>query len=169
METKYATRMWPVGDLIAAEYNPRTITPERLESLKKSLKADPDFLHVRPIIVNVNADRRGVIVGGNMRWLAAKELGMAEVPCVEVDLTLKQEQAWNFKDNSHHGEWDMDALTELLKSDPPSFEFALPDDMLKSMLAAETPNFGEGTPDDQGNLDKKKTVICPECSHEFTP
>ena len=31
------------------------------------------------------------------------------------------------------------------------------------------PDFAPGTEDDQGQLDEKAKVTCPECKHEFTP
>jgi len=30
-------------------------------------------------------------------------------------------------------------------------------------------NFEPGTEEDQGRLDEKTKVCCPECAHEFTP
>lgn len=50
---------WDVADLQAAAYNPRKISRSRFEDLKRSMKADPDFLRIRPIIVNVNPERMG--------------------------------------------------------------------------------------------------------------
>jgi hypothetical protein len=170
MESKYVTRMWAVDDLHPASYNPRKITPERLAELKRSMSIDPDFLHARPVIVNVHPDRRGIIVGGNMRWLAAKELGLSAVPCVEVNLELTRERAWNLRDNAHAGDWDMDALADLLKVDAPAFEATLPDDMMKGLLAAcDPPTPDEGESEEPKKPAKKSEVTCPECSYVFVP
>jgi hypothetical protein len=42
---------------------------------------------------------------------------------------------------------------------------------LREMLTAneETPDFQPVGIDEQGRLDQKKPVICPECGNEFTP
>ena len=41
---------------------------------------------------------------------------------------------------------------------------ALPD-----MPPGEPPNFAPGTEDEQGRLDQKKPITCPNCGEEFTP
>lgn len=131
----YQIKMWPIADLREAEYNPRTITKSRLEDLKRGMKADPKFIHVRPIIVNVAESRRGVIIGGHMRYLAAKEMGMTEIPCVEVAAeTITEEQAWNIKDNSHHGEFDRDKLAEIVIPSAIDFQSAMPTDVLDRLI-----------------------------------
>jgi ParB-like chromosome segregation protein Spo0J len=58
-----------------SEYNPRTISKSRLEDLKRSLAEDRVFFEGRRVLVNANPDRYGVVIGGHMRVLAAKELG----------------------------------------------------------------------------------------------
>lgn len=134
-EPLYRISMWRVEDLREAEYNPRTITKSRLEDLKRGMLADRKFIHARPIIVNVAESRRGVIIGGHMRYLAAKALGMAEVPCVEVEAaTLSEEQAWNIKDNSHHGEFDRDRLAEIVVPHSLDFHGAMPSDVFDRLV-----------------------------------
>ena len=51
--------------------NPRLIRDENFEKLKKSIIDFPKMLELRPIIV----DENNVILGGNMRYKALKELG----------------------------------------------------------------------------------------------
>lgn len=131
----YQIKMWQIADLREAEYNPRTITNSRLEDLKRGMKADPKFIHARPLIVNVAGDRYGVIIGGHMRFKAAKALGMLEIPCVEVaDETSTEEQAWNVKDNSHHGEFDRDKLAEMIVPNAIDFQSAMPTDILDRLI-----------------------------------
>ncbi len=77
---------------------------------------------VQPIVI----DRDGAIVIGHCRALAAKKLGMEEVPCVCVDdLTPEQVNALRLVDNkSNESDWDMDALaSELSKLDLSAFDF----------------------------------------------
>ena len=77
---------------------------------------------VQPIVI----DRDGVIVIGHCRALAAKKLGMKEVPCVCVDdLTPEQVKALRIVDNkSNESPWDMDLLAaELPGLDLEGFDF----------------------------------------------
>ena len=89
--------------------NPRTIKKDKLEQLKKSIKEFPEMLELRPIILNEN----NIVLGGNMRVTALKELGYTEVPYVKVtDLTPQQQEQFIIKDNLSYGEWDWDILEE---------------------------------------------------------
>ena len=77
---------------------------------------------VQPIVI----DKDGVIVIGHCRALAAKKLGMKEVPCVCVDdLTPEQVKALRVVDNkTNESPWDMDLLAaELPGLDLEGFEF----------------------------------------------
>jgi len=65
------------------------------------------MLSLRPIIVN----KDNVILGGNMRFKACKELGLKEVYIIQAaDLDDKQAQEFIVKDNVGFGEWDWDIL-----------------------------------------------------------
>lgn len=80
------------------------------------------FGFVQPIVI----DRDGIIVIGHCRALAAKKLGMKEVPCVCVDdLTPEQVNALRIVDNkSNESEWDFDILhDELAEIDLSGFDF----------------------------------------------
>ena len=80
------------------------------------------FGFVQPIVI----DRDGVIVIGHCRALAAKKLGMQEVPCVCVDdLTPEQVNALRIVDNkSNESPWDFDILPdELADIDLSDFDF----------------------------------------------
>jgi len=64
------------------------------------------MLEVRPIVV---AD--GIVVGGNMRLLAMKDLGFREVTAIDVtDWTQGQRDEFMIKDNLNFGDWDYDIL-----------------------------------------------------------
>ena len=80
------------------------------------------FGFVQPVVV----DRDGVIVIGHCRALAAKKLGMEEVPCVCVDdLTPEQVNALRLVDNkTNESPWDLDLLAaELPELDLSAFDF----------------------------------------------
>ena len=77
---------------------------------------------VQPIVI----DKDGVIVIGHCRALAAKKLGMKEVPCVCVDdLTPEQVKALRVIDNkTNESPWDFDILLdELADIDLSDFDF----------------------------------------------
>ena len=77
---------------------------------------------VQPIVI----DKDGVIVIGHCRALAAKKLGMKEVPCVCVDdLTPEQVKALRVVDNkTNESPWDFDILLdELAELDLSGFDF----------------------------------------------
>jgi hypothetical protein len=92
--------------------NPRRITADMVEKLKKSIEGFPKMMEIRPIII----DESGVILGGNMRYLALKRLGYKEIPDSWVkkasDLTSAEKREFIIKDNSNFGEWDFDILAE---------------------------------------------------------
>lgn len=56
----------PLHDVRQNEANPRTITPENLKRLVRSILEFPKMLQVRPVIT----DETGLILGGNMRHKA---------------------------------------------------------------------------------------------------
>lgn len=104
-----------IDTLVPADYNPRRITAADRKDIKASLEK---FGFAEPIIVNKNPDRLNVIVGGHQRVTVAKEeLGYTEVPCVFVNLSLKEEKELNVRLNKNQGRWDFDALQEFFDKD----------------------------------------------------
>lgn len=113
-----------IKDLKRAEYNPRTMPDVEMESLMRSIETHG---FVEPIVVNVNKDRYGVIVGGHQRLTAVEKLlakdavkglemkdGFWMIPCFEVDLTLEAEKQLNIALNKIHGKFDEDKLYTLI-------------------------------------------------------
>ena len=62
--------------------NPRLIKDGQFKKLCESIQANADYFEVRPILVN----KEYVIFAGNMRFRAAKELGIKEVPVSVMDI-----------------------------------------------------------------------------------
>lgn len=91
--------------------NPRLIKDDKFKKLCDSIKSDPDFLKLRPIIYD--ADR--IVIAGNMRFRALQELGYTEIPnewaIPATGLTKEQIRKFIVIDNLPYGEWDWDALT----------------------------------------------------------
>lgn len=92
------------------ENNPRNITDEKLEKLKKSIREFEKMMKLRPIIVN----KDGVVLGGNMRCRALEALGYTEIPDewvkVADDLTPDEERRFIIEDNVAFGDWDWEKL-----------------------------------------------------------
>ena len=93
---------------MASPFNPRVISAHDLKALGRSLRA---FGTVEPIIVN---ERSGHIVGGHQRVKAALAEGIETLPVVVVDLDETGEKQLNLALNRIHGEWDENALTQVL-------------------------------------------------------
>ena len=107
---KHPTEYRPLAELKKLPDNPRTITKEAMERLKKSLKNNTDYFEARPLILS-NRTGELIILAGNQRYEAAKALGLEEVPCCLIEgLTKEQEQELIIRDNVELGDWDYDAL-----------------------------------------------------------
>ena len=109
----------PIECLIPYPKNAKKHDQRQISSVAESIK---QYGFVQPIVI----DSDGVIVIGHCRALAAKKLGMQEVPCVCVDdLTPEQVNALRLVDNkSNESDWDFDLLAdELTGLDMSAFDF----------------------------------------------
>lgn len=96
-----------VDKLKHAEYNPRTISDEKFEQIKKSLLA---FGFVQPLVVNSAEGREGIIIAGNQRFEAGKSINLKEFPVFYVKISdISKEKELNIRLN-HGGEWDNELL-----------------------------------------------------------
>ena len=100
------------GQIPGLPKNPRVIKDEKFKKLVKSIEENPEMTSLREILVYPH-EGKYVVIGGNMRLKAMKELGYKEAPCkvIAEDATVEQLQAYTIKDNSGFGEWDFDMLT----------------------------------------------------------
>ena len=98
-----------INELIQSEYNPRKITKVQQEDLKNSLEK---FGVVDPIIINVNTERKNIVIGGHQRLKIWQELGNDEIPCNELNLTLEKEKELNIRLNKNGGSFDDDLLVK---------------------------------------------------------
>lgn len=111
-ESDLEVKQWKIDDLIGAEYNPRKLSDEQKQTIKDSIKR---FGLVDPVLVNINTERKGIIIGGHQRTMIARELGFKKIPCIELDLTLEKEKELNVRLNKNTGEFDFDLLSEHFK------------------------------------------------------
>ena len=91
--------------------NPRLIKDDKFYKLVESIKTFGEkMMPLRPIVIDENK----IILGGNMRFKALKELGYKEVPASWVksanDLSAAQKKEFIIKDNVCFGSWDFDSL-----------------------------------------------------------
>ena len=109
-ETKYKVEYRPLELLTPLDNNPRWIKSEDFERLCASIQNNPELFEAQPIILS---DRTGelVIIAGNQRYKAAKEVGLKEVPTVLLSaLTETKEKEIIIRTNVTNGRWDWDAL-----------------------------------------------------------
>lgn len=119
-----------ISEIKLNKKNPRLIKDYKFEKLKKSITEFPKMLELRPIII----DNDNIILGGNMRYQALKDLGYKELPDNWVkkssELSEEEKQRFIIADNVGFGDWDWDIIanewdTELIADwglDVPSFE-----------------------------------------------
>lgn len=99
------------GQIEGLPRNPRFIKDERFKALVKSLQDDPEMLDLRECIVYPHG-KHFVVIGGNMRLRAGKELGFETMPCkiLKPDTPLEKLKRYAEKDNIAFGSWDFGLL-----------------------------------------------------------
>lgn len=114
-----------VSELHESPDNPRTITDQRFADLMHSMEKDPGMLIPRPLIATTD----GEVVAGNMRLRAARKM-LADsgkhpnftawyehhggIPTWLGPLSEQRKREWMLRDNAGYGEWEAEALTELV-------------------------------------------------------
>ena len=100
------------GQVAGLPSNPRQWGKGELQDLIKSIKDTPELLEARGLIVWPTENGKFVILGGNMRFSALREMGEVDAPCYvmpkETDIQKLREIV--IKDNGSFGSWDYDML-----------------------------------------------------------
>jgi ParB-like chromosome segregation protein Spo0J len=100
-----------ISEVKANPKNPRIIKDGKFQKLVTSIQEFPDMLNKRPLVVFTDVDNKYVVLGGNMRLKACKEIGLKEIPIIVADeWTEEQKNEFLIKDNVGFGEWDWDQL-----------------------------------------------------------
>tara|TARA_B110000908_G_scaffold5463_1_gene6964 strand:+ start:1886 stop:3031 length:1146 start_codon:yes stop_codon:yes gene_type:complete len=90
--------------------NPRLIKDAKFKKLVQSIKDFPKMMALRPMVIN----KDNVILGGNMRFKALKELNYKDIPEDWIkraeDLTEEETRRFIIADNVGFGEHDWDML-----------------------------------------------------------
>jgi DNA modification methylase len=127
-----------VDDLIPYARNARTHSDEQVAQIAASIK---EWGWTTPVLV----DEDGEIIAGHGRVLAARKLGIDEIPTMTATgWTKAQKQAYVLADNQlpQNADWNMDLLKiEMQDLSTEGFDLSLlgfGDDMLANMLVDET-------------------------------
>jgi DNA modification methylase len=106
METK------KISELHNWEHNPRTITKEGLERLKKQITKLGQY---KPLLIT----KDGTVLGGNMRLKAYQELGVKELWVSVVDAPTEEKKIeYALSDNDRVGKYEGDQLSDLIGNFP---------------------------------------------------
>jgi ParB-like chromosome segregation protein Spo0J len=74
-----------IADIKANPKNPRVIKDDKFAKLVKSITDFPEMLEKRPLVCFTDTDGKVVVLGGNMRLKAAKEVGLRKLPIILAD------------------------------------------------------------------------------------
>lgn len=100
-----------VSDLIPYFQNPRVISNQAIDAVAKSFTN-----HGIQQVICIDEDN--VIVAGHTRLLAAKKLGLTEVPCTVYKDSIEKINAYRLADNkvAEYSTWEQDFLDKELES-----------------------------------------------------
>ena len=100
-----------ISQIKANPKNPRIIKDDKFKKLVQSIKEFPEMLEKRPLVCFTDTDGKFVVLGGNMRLKASKEIGLKELPIILTDeWTQEQKHEFLIKDNVGFGEWDWEMI-----------------------------------------------------------
>ena len=160
-EKEWEIRYIKLNTLIPNPDNPRTITKENFERLKKKIKR-------QGFRGGICIDNNNIILGGNQRYAALMELGYSEkqfpITCPKFQMTEKERQEVIITDNVPDGEWNMEILANLYdQSDLLEWGVDLP--WTEEPLDPENPDANEDNFDI--NTKKVKIIFKYKDSHEI--
>lgn len=99
------------GQIEGLPQNPRTMRKEKFDKLMKSIRDLPEMTEARDLLVYPH-DGKFVVLGGNMRLRAYRELGWKEVPCciLPEGIAADKLREMVLQDNNPFGETDWDMI-----------------------------------------------------------
>jgi len=158
--------MRPVGSLKPYPRNPRKHPKRQIEELKRNIEG---IGFTNPLLI----DPEGVIIAGHGRLVAARELGMQELPCITLGgLTDEEKRAVVIADNkiSTDGVWDEDLLKAELASlsnvsfdmDLTGFDFKSLGDLDPKLTPVDTKAMAEASEVGTGEWIERRTGVPQE-------
>jgi len=173
--------------------NPRVIKDHKFEKLKKSISEFPKMMELRPMVINED----NIVLGGNMRLKALKDLGYKEVPEEWVkrasDLTEEETRRFIIADNVGFGEhdwemlaneWDTEELEdwgldgfpfeEVTELEAEEDDYTEPDNIQVDVVLGDLIEIGEhrllcGSATDTNDIDKLMQGVFPDLIHTDPP
>jgi len=144
-----------VSELKLLENNPRTITKEGFEKLKKDISELGQF---RPLVCDTDL----TVLGGNQRKRVAYLTGDTEIEVSLPSRKLSKEEKKKviILDNEHRGEFDIDILAN-------GFEDILKELQIERLLPLDIDFDDIGSTADRRENFKDMDVTCPKCGEVF--
>ena len=160
MKTKLKVETIKLAEIKPYRMNAKKHPPEQIEQIAKSIE---EFGFNDPIAI---WGEENVIVEGHGRYLAAKKMGMTEVPVVRLDhLNDEQRRAYTLVHNqlTLNSGFDLETLNfeiDAIKSfDLGEYGFTMPEQDLD----------GGGEIDASDFADEEFECECPRCGFRFNP
>ena len=129
--------------------NPRKITPEGIERLKKSIErlGDHDIIKI---------DEGYNIISGNQRVRAFVEMGIdLPIACKKlIGYTEQELKKINLQSNEHEGDWDWELKSKW-------------DEEIRDFNFDEKKEFVPEIQENQSKLDEFNKTICPNCGYNI--
>lgn len=167
----WTTKSVKLGDLKEWDRNPVQISKRDAAELAKSLSK---FDHVLPYVAAAPKNGHGLpLLDGHQRKMVELQLNKVS-PSTLVDVRIpsrklsdKERQELVVRLRKNTGEFDFDKLANFFEVDDLlDWGFTESELQIDGLI---TPDFKPAAADEQGRLDQKKPVVCPECGHEFVP
>jgi len=143
----------PPGALTVAPGNPRIHEQAQIDQIIRSVRT---FGWTNPILI----DERREVIAGEARLIAARQMGLAHVPCIILPgLTAAQRRAYRVADNriALNAGWD-DALLQAVMLDLDAIGFNLP---ILGFADAEVARLLEPAPPANANDPDQGVAIAP--------
>lgn len=146
-----------IGQVEGLPGNPRQWTRTDLDKLKRSIEETPELLEARGLIVYPYDDQY-IVIGGNMRLAALREMGAKDAPCIVLpeNTTIDKLKELVIKDNGAFGQNDWDALANEW-SDLPLSDWGI------SAWETETEEIKEEQEVKEDDFDEEKENIIVRC------
>jgi len=161
------------GQVEGLPRNPRTWTRDELDRLARSIEETPELFEARPVLAYDWKDGEPFIVlGGNMRLTAAKQLGWKDVPCIVYPRGTERDKLAEIviKDNGAFGSWDWDALANEWDSLPLD-EWGVPTWKVDAGLTGELPSDLDMSDEEKNDRERdcfiKVSFKSPQSLQEF--
>ena len=154
--------------LIPYARNSRTHSDQQIAQVAASIR---EFSFTNPVLI----DSEDGIIAGHGRVMAARKLGLAEVPCIRLGhLTETQKRAYIIADNklALNSGWDEEMLgLELADLREADFDLDLIGFDAGEIEAALNPAEPIQSDSDDGDKiqDVKEPIECPHCHMHFAP